>query len=279
MGFSSEGVVNRKICGKLEEYAPDERTFYFREHHNLSVQLVGRPNFAFSYRFVDYCYNVTLSSRNASFFLQPQRVHFDCNFKVHLPYGNRISIRLVTNMGSGSQNLSDSVAIERIELVTVEQKQRNKKQKKQQPQECEAGDMQLELTDHTNKNQWSTCVSARQPPKIRLLSISDNILAIHIRKVVKIAQPSAIVPPPTPPPSPFPPSVYVEYEAITVEPITSPECAFGWVKLNDKKCVTAIERRRSWETAKSECHSIGARLAAIKTLSEQKVIDHLILNR
>lgn len=84
-----------KVCGKLEELREVQRTVYFpgSETRPPHITSFGRPVFSFSYRLVDHCHNVSFSSPNASYQLNPTR-HLDCSFRIHLPYGNKVILRL-----------------------------------------------------------------------------------------------------------------------------------------------------------------------------------------
>lgn len=289
---------SKKICGKLEEYSLDERTFYFKVHTNTTVQLFGSPFFRFHYKLVDYCYNVTLSDKNNTIFLQPQQISLECNFKIHLPYGNRISFNLITNnynknnyksaspgMRSSSSGGDNSVVIEqeRIEL-----NDENLCRLLENEQLCKAGELHIEILDSVY-NSWCTCVNVKQPPKLYVLISSDNILAIHVIKVgssdkdvlQNIAQfQKASTAASTPNDKQGHPSLYIEYNAIPIETITSPKCAFGWVNVNNQFCVAAMEQQPvTWQQAADECERKGAKLAAIRSENDQFVIDKLILKR
>lgn len=300
-GSSSDRV--RKLCGKLEEYLLDERTFYFREHQNTSVQLSGSPVFRFTYKLVDYCYNVTISDKNNSIFLQPIQSSLDCNFRIHLPYGNRISFSLITNLNSdnvaamhpssSSSNTSDGrsrlMEQERVELGAPTA---------HQPTNCDSGSLRVELLGQTGGGgSWATCVSAMHPPKLYLYTSSDNVLAIHVTKTLNLGasddaitatntttttasttsdtlqqQNSAI--------AQLMPSLHFEYNAVSIDSITSPKCAFGWITLNQQSCVTVVDDApASWHAAFDECERRGAKLAAIRSENDQLVVDRLILNR
>lgn len=306
----------RKLCGKLEEYLLDERTFYFREHNDTSVQLSGSPVFRFTYKLVDYCYNITISDRNNSIFLQPIQTNLDCNFRIHLPYGNRISLSLIINLNSDSgsaaamAHTNDNTTSntprggsvgnkvmpqERIELGAVSSSQSNA---------CSNGSLRVELLSVTSSN-WITCVSASNPPKLYLYTSSDNFLAIHITKVSAtsidndatsgLSDSLRSAPQREPQREPqqqqyqpqhnsiaqeLIPSVYFEYNAIPVETITSPKCAFGWIALNQQSCITVVDDVPvTWHVAAEECERRGAKLAAMRNEREQSVVDQLILNR
>lgn len=291
-GGTSDSV--RKLCGKLEEYLLDERTFYFREHTNTSVQLSGSPVFRFTYKLVDYCYNITISDRNNSIFLQPVQTSLDCNFRVHLPYGNRISFSLITNLNSDKvamqtisntyNNTSDGrsrfMEQERIELAAGMQPSGS----------CDDGSLRIELLDLAGKN-WAMCVQAQHPPKLYLFTSSDNFLAIHVTKTLNLSANTTTASTTTitttksdtlqhPEIAQSMPSLYFEYNAVSIDSITSPKCAFGWITLNQQTCVTVVDNVPvSWHEATEECGRRGAKLATVRSENDQLVIDKFILNR
>jgi len=99
-------LSHRKICGKLEELS--KTSFHFSADEIPNLKFVRRPIFSFNYNFVDYCYNVTLSAQNGSVALTPSD-NLLCNYKVHLPYGNRV--RLLLQIGDEpSTTLSNEVS-------------------------------------------------------------------------------------------------------------------------------------------------------------------------
>lgn len=277
---------SKKICGKLEEYSLDERTFYFKVHTNTTIQLFGSPFFRFHYKLVDYCYNVTLSDKNNTIFLQPQQISLECNFKIHLPYGNRISFNLITNNNNNNRQSATPV----IEQERIELNDEHLCRLLESEQLCKAGELRIEILDSVY-NSWCTCVNVKQPPKLYVLISSDNILAIHVIKVgssskdvlqniaqfQKVSASTQLTPNDE---GQQHPSLFIEYNAIPIETITSPKCAFGWVNVNNQFCVTAMEQQPlTWQQAANECERKGAKLAAIRSESDQNVIDQLILKR
>ncbi|CAG9827097.1 unnamed protein product [Diabrotica balteata] len=91
------------LCGKLEELPEVDRHVYFPApsplssstwvHTRPAMHLQGQPVFYISYHLVDYCYNITFLTRNGSFELNPKG-ELLCTFKIHLPYGNRVALKL-----------------------------------------------------------------------------------------------------------------------------------------------------------------------------------------
>lgn len=53
----------------------------------------GNPTFAVSYRLVDYCYNITYVNKDGTVELKALG-KLQCTFRIYLPYGNRIALKL-----------------------------------------------------------------------------------------------------------------------------------------------------------------------------------------
>lgn len=108
------------LCGKLEDLSQNDRRFYFPSHINTSVQLHRNPLFRLNYKLVDYCYNVTLTDRNGSYFVQPNAAtaSLECFFRIHLPYGYRIELNLVTNRKreAGDDDEDDDDSIQKSDI-------------------------------------------------------------------------------------------------------------------------------------------------------------------
>lgn len=83
-----------QLCGKLEELSESDRKIYFPASHTSSIiRLMNNPVFTLSYHLVDYCYNITFTTKNGSFHLKPTG-ELMCTFKIYLPYGNRVALSL-----------------------------------------------------------------------------------------------------------------------------------------------------------------------------------------
>lgn len=105
------------VCGKLEELPMESRTYYFRGSSNVgggfegeagpetaavlaALSVVNRAVFSVVYRTVDACYNTTLTDATRSIRLRSgsgSSEPLECYFRIHLPYGYRIKINIVTN--------------------------------------------------------------------------------------------------------------------------------------------------------------------------------------
>lgn len=103
---SSGGYVrfneHKVLCGKLEELEASDRVYHFNvEDDEASVQFYRNPMFSLSYKLVDYCYNVSTSNESGEFYIRPSmKDSLECYFRIHLPYGNRVLLRMVTNNDS-----------------------------------------------------------------------------------------------------------------------------------------------------------------------------------
>lgn len=95
------------VCGKLEELREPQRTVYFpgNDARPTHVTSYGKPVFSFTYRLVDHCHNVTFTTPNASYQLSSTH-RLDCSFNIHLPYGNRVILRLEIS-GEGGEDATD----------------------------------------------------------------------------------------------------------------------------------------------------------------------------
>lgn len=89
------------LCGKLEELISTDRIYHFNVEDHTSVQFYRNPMFSLSFKLVDYCYNVSTSNESGEFYIRPSmKDTLECYFRIHLPYGNRVLLRMVTNNDS-----------------------------------------------------------------------------------------------------------------------------------------------------------------------------------
>ncbi|XP_065365478.1 uncharacterized protein LOC135958499 [Calliphora vicina] len=93
---------HKVLCGKLEELEATDRVYHFNvDDDGASVQFYRNPMFSLSYKLVDYCYNVSTSNGSGEFYIRPSmKDSLECYFRIHLPYGNRVLLRMVTNNDS-----------------------------------------------------------------------------------------------------------------------------------------------------------------------------------
>ncbi|XP_055525442.1 uncharacterized protein LOC129718573 isoform X3 [Wyeomyia smithii] len=270
VGAGAEGHL---LCGKLEELPKRDRTFHFQKHRSTLVIVHNRPVFSFNFRLVDYCYNVTISDRNSSVLLRPLR-GLDCHFRIHLPFGNRVSLRLLTNAGAQSEPEGSSVTNhEQIDLSVPRGDSFGS--------QCYSG-LHVEVYEQS-QNRWTRCVTSYSVPTVFTLLSSDNIVVIHVSKhfllaalETSVANVSGSGSGSSSSSSSDVPSLLIEYDAHPIENVVS-QCAFGWVA-SSQFCLAAFESRQlKWFEAEQECNRLGGHLASIRSVSDQKLIDQLLL--
>ncbi|KAJ6638368.1 Galactose-specific lectin nattectin, partial [Pseudolycoriella hygida] len=261
-GYVSIGE-NNFLCGKLEDLSLSERTYYFSYHQNTSVALNNHPMFSLNYKLVDYCYNITLTEQNSSYYMQP-KASLECYFKIHLPYGNRVELNLITNLRNASdiylrnsyESSGEFVEPEFLDL-SIPQSDTGKMK------HCHGILVQL---DDMKQKPWMHCVNAYSATRKFNIISSGNVLVIKVMKTASHQLSETVQGP----------SLYFEYVALPIPHIVS-QCAFGWVAVQ-QNCITAIESPMSWHYAEIECKKIGGHLASVQSEREQRVIDHLLLN-
>ncbi|XP_055617633.1 uncharacterized protein LOC129762992 isoform X3 [Toxorhynchites rutilus septentrionalis] len=261
-GRDTEGKF---LCGKLEELPKHERTFHFQRHHNTSVIVHNRPVFSFNFRLVDYCYNVTLTASNSSMLLRPLR-GLDCRFRIHLPFGNRVSLRLVANGALESSNTS-AIVQEQIDLSVAQHDDAH----------CYNG-VRVEVYE-TSQNRWVRCVTSESAATVHTLLSSENSLVIHVNKytlLTALAAEEATNNSDLSGNSRLVPSLLIEYDTQPIENVIS-QCAFGWIA-SGQFCIAPFENQRlSWTLAERECNRQGGNLASVRSVADQKLIDQVLL--
>lgn len=287
-------IGHNKLCGKLEDIVPNERVYYFPLQQNTSVQLDRNPVFSLNFKLVDYCYNVTMTSRNNSFLLEPKH-ELECYFIVHLPYGNQIELNLFQNFytksltSSSSHNGSEIVMRPNqakdisIDDIDYEYVDLMVSQYVENVNFCPG--IAISISDAIDEK-WSHCINGDSPAKKFSFKSTGNSMLIHVTRIfydddsIGTADATAtatdneqnIVD------SLYDrPSVYIEYTAIPIPEIVS-QCAFGWIAVN-QFCISAVESALPWKEAELHCKTLGGHLASIKSEREQKLIDTLLMNR
>lgn len=286
-----------KLCGKLEDIAANERVYYFPLQQNMSVVFDRNPVFSLNFKLVDYCYNVTMTSRNNSFLLEPKH-ELECYFLVHLPYGNQIELNLFQNFytksSSSSSTLNGSSSIVMrpnqakdisIDDIDYEYVDLMMSQYVENVNFCPG--IAISISD-ANDEKWSHCINGDSPAKKFSFKSTGNSMLIHVSRIFyddDSGDGSVGTGPATDNTSKQNivdslydrPSVYIEYTAIPIPEIVS-QCAFGWIAVN-QFCISAIELALPWKEAENHCKTLGGHLASIKSEREQKLIDTLLMNR
>lgn len=71
-------------------------------------------------------------------------------------------------------------------------------------------------------------------------------------------------------------SVFLTYQAQSVPEISS-NCGFGWIAMQ-QLCITAIEKRLTWNEAEQHCLQLNGHLVSIHNAKQQQIIDDLLVN-
>lgn len=279
-------VVNRpkKLCGKLEELMAVERKLYFpslSETKRPFLLVHKNPVFSLNYHMVDYCYNVTFVSRNGSLVLNPVK-NLLCHFRVHLPYGNRVLLRLQMGddklMSTTTQNYNENAQnvdnLEKLKLSSSNYTIRNtlkrygngqnalpsNKSWNEKDAECDG----LHVIVWDGRLTWNHCSRHGDPKRDIQVWSQKNIVTIKI--VARTMSPEIPGYP-----------VKFWYHAEPVSELVG-ACDFGEI-LVKQFCVSSVQIRLNWESAEEYCGKRGGHLVSIRDESSQNVIDNLLINR
>lgn len=251
-------IANRKkICGKIEDIPLNNRISYFPLQRNTTIYVIKNPTFELRYKFVDYCHNITLSSQNDSILIRPKQ-KIKCYFRVHVPYGNRIELRLIQNVSSDTS--LDQATHQKYDI------------------DLERSDYTIELSlcsgieiiveDLISSNKWQyCCTNTDNQSKTFTFSSSSNSIAIRLSTLDDIDEKIMFNEMP----------ILLEYFSIPIHQIVS-ECVFGWIKMN-QFCVSVSSIKLAWKQSELFCRNLGGHLASIKSEKEQEIIDNLLKNR
>lgn len=287
---------NISMCGKLEEFPESRRTLYLKSYGNTSLSTYNYPKFHFVYKLVDYCYNITLLERNSSFVIQPTNLALKCHFKIHLPFGNRIRLKLRLNGDIGKRKqefIEREISMKRLEKSSERKINYSDIHLDDFPLASDAAFSEeissacvgilIEIGDRMN-GKWNECVQQTEVGKSNIaltLTSSDNVLLIRITKSpqkdvmnssisnsTKASQKSK---------HDERSSISLEYSAVPIETLVS-QCAFGWI-LVGQVCLSTSNEILSWDDAESYCNNLGGHLASIRSDYEQQLVDEMLLNR
>jgi hypothetical protein len=286
------------MCGKLEEFPENRRTLYFDSYANTTLSTYNYPKFHFVYKLVDYCYNITLLERNSSFVMQPTNLALKCHFKIHLPFGNRIRLRLRLN-GDIAESNEKQISMKRLD---ESQKYAEGSERKINYSDIHFNDFSLasdsafasesssssstcygiliEIINRMNER-WNECVRQSEPVAF-LLTSSDNVLLLRITKSPQKDVMNSSISNSTKASHKnehdvHSSSISLDYSAEPIETLVS-QCAFGWI-LVGQVCLSTFNEITSWENAESHCNSFGGHLASIRSDYEQTLVDEMLLNR
>lgn len=251
-------IANKqKICGKIEDIPLNNRISYFPLQRNTTIYVIKNPTFELQYEFVDYCHNITLSTQNDSILIRPKQ-RIKCYFRVHVPYGNRIELRLIQNV-SGELLLAQAthpqydIDLERSDYAI-------------DTSLCST--MEIIVEDLISSNKWQYCsTNTDNRSKTFKFSSSSNSIAIRLSSLDNVDAKNVIHEIP----------IVLEYFSIPIPQIVS-ECAFGWIKMN-QFCVSVSSIKLTWKQSELFCGNLGGHLASIKSEREQEIIDNLLKNR
>lgn len=277
--FSDQNV----LCGKLEDLAMNERIYYYASHRNTSVVLHKNPLFSLNYKLVDYCYNVTLTSRNDSILLEP-KYDLECFFKIHLPYGNQIELDLLTNYytklnaGDGGGGVIERKSDPTISVDDIDYEYVDLTAPQYLTNRGRCTGISVRIDDPNANKNWTHCIRGEDDAKKISFKSAGNSIFVYVTKTIRTSDAvdeldmhvdghnaNRM------------PSIYFEYNAATIPEIVS-QCAFGWIAVH-QFCITAMETALPWHQAEDECKGHGGHLASIKSEREQKLIDTLLMNR
>lgn len=261
------------MCGKLEEFPESQRTLYFHSFANASVSAVRRPTFRFVYKLVDHCYNVTLLERNSSFVIRPTHLALKCHFKIHLPFGNRIKLRLrLRDDAEKSVALEQNFSHKAINMSRLGDEMRNVDYRSLNVDDFSLSSdvdaspsctgILIEMANRRNER-WSQCTSGKS--FAYELTSSDNVLLIRITKQITGNRTKNLA------------ALSLEYSSVTIETVVS-QCAFGWI-LVGQFCMSPFSDLLTWSASESFCNELGGNLASIRSETEQQMIDEMVLNR
>lgn len=264
------------MCGKLEEFPENRRILYFPSFSNTSFIVNAHPKFKFAYKLVDNCYNITFLERNGTFMIESTELPLKCHFKIHLPFGNRIKLKLHLEGDDGHADIEES----RKEIKKSSAGKFNYSDLKlddfssdvtlpSQPSNCNG--ILVEIANRLNEK-YEHCINFFSENSEHALTSSDNVLLIQLTKhstsLFKDTQKFK---------TKMKRIITLEYSAEPIETIVS-SCAFGWI-LAGRFCLSTFNELLSWQEAENYCIILNGHLASIHSENEQKLIDAMLLNR
>ncbi|KAL4705986.1 hypothetical protein ACJJTC_004965 [Scirpophaga incertulas] len=238
-GFIRFAPNTPTLCGKLEQIPyPNRKFLYSSSSKNPTIELHGRPSFAAIYRLVDHCHDVLLTARNGSFEIGPTTKLF-CSYKIHLPYGNRVALRLQMGTGPMSAKENDVSNIIHEDILAS----------------CKG--MELVLEDGGSR--WNHCSQPGDPLRSVQIISEGNSVRLNISVLAKKNW------------------LKVWWMDKAVEEVMG-HCDYGWV-LSGDFCISAIrETKRAWRQAEAECMRLGGHLASVLNERQQQIMDTMLIH-
>ncbi|XP_059470868.1 uncharacterized protein LOC132193927 isoform X2 [Neocloeon triangulifer] len=248
-------VGDARLCGKLEE---QKRTQVYRpdpEGAGLAVRVHaarqrGLPvHFAFTFRAVDACYNLTLTKQNATFVTQVAS-DLSCSVNIHVAYGYRVALSLELRpaehnevLEAEDENLWDEVLLD--DEYTSED------------ETCHG--LQVRISGPDGEF-WTQCAS-QLGPIVRLIGRSNQLLitVATINPLDTISQ------------------LHMRYFSIARPELTADCPGYGWTSVSDASCVwPQLERALPWAQAAKECARKGAHLVVVDSAHTQTALDAIL---
>lgn len=313
-GYILIGSHSELLCGKLEDLLLNDRRFYFPAHINTSILLHRKPLFRLNYKLVDYCYNVTLTDRNGSYFVQPDAAiaSLECFISIHLPYGYRIELNIWTNMkrenhinamNNNRYYNNDEDSSDEISKKPIDENEfgKNNKQKIvetefiefQQYQHqvdddnfefltsCNDG-LAVTLEDSNGEAATAADGSVQSSKWCHCISAYSaprkfNVISSGNKMFLRVKRTMSNKRKNIKLIDKDIVSLYLNYVALPVPQLVS-HCAFGWVA-KQQLCLTAVNDALPWSDAEAECVKRGGHLVSIQSERDQRIIDQFLLNR
>ena len=274
------------ICGKLEELPESRRILYFKSYANTTWSVFNYPKVYFVYKLVDHCYNITFLERNSSFVIEPTLLALKCHFKIHLPFGNQIELKLRLNGSKGDEQnfLYNEIKLREgkfnySDLSLDDFSLTNDFSLPNESFGCVG--VLVEIINRLNEK-WNQCIAQSEASRnfAYTLKSSDNVLFVRITKTHNTDDNKVSMLDSTK--NKFDvngtsPSISLEYSAVPIANIAS-QCAFGWI-LVGQFCLSTFNELMTWQSAESYCIDLGGHLASIRSEREQQLLDQMLLNR
>lgn len=261
--FSSTSTSTHKLCGKLEEIPTLAREIYLPYNKTPSALILRRnPVFSFSYHFVDYCFNVTYTSRNGSFGVKPSS-GLHCNYKILLPYGHRVSLTLRIGKIASETSVMTNSLLNNFPHPTERQTAERLSVSTLQPEDPDPPCPGFLIRLWDGPTSWTHCAVSGDP--VRELHVISRENRVYIRLTARPLRDHHT-------------SLHLTYQTVPVAEVVQ-QCEYGWVAVK-QFCVTVIDNKRvSWYEAENECNKLQGHLASIRSEQAQNIIDNLLLYR